>query len=456
MTHSILQMKVEKCSKKMPMSKYININIIENNTIENIIGNSLSIDNKKLNKVIKILKYNTKPILNNWNKFSHFLLMGDVQSGKTNNLIYLSYKLFIQEKVDVIFYLTGTKNQLLSQNIERFFTTFTHFGDSFLVFRNKNIDNKLLEKHLGSKIIISSLKTIYRLNKIEDLIKYNSKKIKYLIIDDEADEGSTSNDTFKILYNITNYKNVKYLAITATPFRNLYKRQNFYDYFHILKSGITYQNLSSFNKYLKVYQYDKEQIIKNAFMDWIVKCSVLNKKHSQILFNIINLNKGHDRIFRILNSTLDAIKNDKYLKLVIDKKYQDKFENFEKIKAFVEKLMPNDFIINNGITNDEPKNQGHEVIIGGIKLSRGITYKNLVSEVMINVGNVIDPGTLIQRARWLGYGKKYEEIDIYVNPIVKEAFIEAEDLIKMTKDFTLDKEYKKIFNNKKYKRLKLK
>ena len=438
------------------MNKYIDIEIFEENQIEKVLSTSLKINSEDFRKTIETFKFNTNPILKNWDKFNNFLLMGDVQSGKTNNLIYLAYNLFLAKKVDIIFYLTGTNNELLNQNQERFFDAFRELKNDFYIYTNKNLDSKILEDN--SKIIINSLKTTHRLDQIKELIEENSNKIRYLLIDDEADDVSTSDKTFKMLSYLTNKDNVKYIGITATPFRNLYKMQDFYDYFHILHPGIGYQGLSIFNKQLKVYNNDSDKILMIAFIEWIIKTALSNKKNSQILINIINLNVRHYKIFKKLQNILNDLKNFRKLKGMIHNNFPDKLKYIDVIKKFIDKLKSDIFKINNGEFNEEPKNIGYEVIIGGIKLSRGITYKNLTSAVMINMGSKeIDPCTLIQRARWLGYGKNLDEIDIYVNRPIEKALLEAEELLKMTKDFTLnDGKYKDKFNQMKYKWLKLK
>lgn len=60
----------------------------------------------------------------NYESYNRFLFYGEVQSGKTQKILYIIKKLFSIKKIMGVIYLTGTKNNLLEQNQTRVFNEF--------------------------------------------------------------------------------------------------------------------------------------------------------------------------------------------------------------------------------------------------------------------------------------------------------------------------------------------
>ncbi|MEG1009831.1 MAG: Z1 domain-containing protein [Clostridia bacterium] len=52
------------------------------------------------------------------------------------------------------------------------------------------------------------------------------------------------------------------------------------------------------------------------------------------------------------------------------------------------------------------KTFNHEIIIGGVMLSRGVTFENLITELIVNDVETVYVDTLLQRCRWFGYRNK--------------------------------------------------
>lgn len=430
------------------MSKYYEVDLIKLKQIKNDIvktyvkqlRESMNLSEDQFLETTELLKYNSDSVLANFQEKKSFLLYGDVQSGKTNNLINIVLNLIAKNQVEVIVYLTGLQNDLLSQNQERFFDTIENLNNSNItVLRNKQIDKERLENWVnkGQKIILNSLKTQYRLDQLKEIMNSMSKNVKFLVIDDEADEASLSTKSRSWASEVISKDNVKFLSITASPFSNLASNQNFYDYFQVLKSPKAYCGIEKFWDKIKTIENTKLAILY-SLLRWIKNTSDLNLKNSQLLINIFSEQDDHKRIYELVVKLIENLKSKAAIKMNFEKYLTEKID-VEKIYEFCKKINANNIIFSNGTEfSGEVKNLGLEIVVGGIKLSRGITYKNLLVEVMLNMGKKIKAGTIIQRARWFGYrSKTLDHMEIVVNDNIFSAYKEVEHLIELTKKYSL-------------------
>jgi predicted ATP-grasp superfamily ATP-dependent carboligase len=152
-----------------------------------------------------------------------------VQSGKTSKIIqYIknNYKNF-----DIIFFIAGTNNLLLSQSIERVEKEFENFSNSLKIINLKSLSKNLtyfLKQH--KTYLITLLKGTKQLQTVEKyILEANTTNINILIIDDESDYASVTtydneySTIYKLLNNFTNKPNISYefISVTATPYANL-------------------------------------------------------------------------------------------------------------------------------------------------------------------------------------------------------------------------------------------
>lgn len=427
----------------------------------NLLKKEWILEDKEFKNLTTLMKYNYKNVLDNFDERKSFLLYGDVQSGKTNNLIYIIVNLFDAQKIDLVIYLTGIENDLLTQNQERFFNKFEEINENdFIVIQNKKLNPIEIEHDLkkGKKIIISSLKTNHRLKQIRELINKLSQKINILILDDEADQASLSEKSLNIAKDYITKKNIKYLSITASPFANLYYNHDFYDYFFSLQTSTEYMGIDDFWSNI-IIKNKKEKSILFGLIKWADNTIKSKKENSQLLINIFSKQIKHNQIYEYINSCIKLLSKDKNMMKI--KHYLNEFQiqnNEEKIQSFFSLVNYKNIVISNGtLHKKEIKNKGYEIIIGGIKLSRGITFHNLLTEIMLNMNDCgrIKAGTIIQRARWFGYRKKnIDNITIIMTPTIYNAYKEIKNLITMTKGYNLsNNNYKSLVKSSHYKHL---
>ncbi|WP_342268473.1 Z1 domain-containing protein [Spiroplasma endosymbiont of Aspidapion aeneum] len=427
----------------------------------NILKETLGLkDEKEMNESLSLFNANWVHIINNYDKYKNFLIYGDVQSGKTLNLIYVINHLFENDKLDIVFYLTGSTNDILFQNQDRFTDTFKKISNDIATYINSNLncDNLILDLQRKKKVIISSIKQKVRSISIVDIINALPPSTKILIVDDEADDYTISNDIIKI-YKSIETNNLKKISITASPFYNIYKFDD-YDYYKVLKSPNNYCGINKFdNKNFYVMNDPNwEKIVFRAFLYWICITASLGLKDSQFLLNIELEKEDHWLIKKYIRKTLDDFKKTKNLPKLILEYYPRFHKDIDKISNFICNLNFDIIKTLNSDSDEELSNKNFEILIGGKNLSRGITFKNLLVEVMVNMGKKISAGTLIQRARWFGYrNKMLEHMMIFVNDNVINAYNEIKDLILWTKKYDIyERNYLNKFNACNYEYIKIK
>lgn len=432
-------------------------------------------DQNELNEYLKvplnpndsILEYNLKNLINA--KGDSILIQGDVQSGKTNTIINLIKRLTENEGYFIIF-LTGLTNDLKFQNASRFDGEFNKANEKlgWTKYSTGGIKqatdtaafeiNKLTSE--GKTFITSDLKNVKQLNVLADLV--DDLECKILIIDDEADEASVAKNTGQKIKNIIECKrtqqcvnsgvcaktdickDIKYYAITATPYKNLYFQENIYDDFVVLETPASYKGLKEYKgKYRGIV--DKENFTEslgNPLIAWAEMVVSSGFKNSQMLLNVKTATWKHentrDTIIDFLKNSIhedsDKMSDEAYKFLVRFNRERIFISNSKEDRTRIEWLKKN-------------MNEGHFIIIGGINLSRGLTFSNLIVEVMSNAPETnIDPGVLLQKARWFGHKENYKDLRIYLPNHLIEAYDELDWLNDFTKTYKLNGSYKEQFD----------
>lgn len=442
------------------MNKYS----IPDHLLFKIVGDKLS-KNREEEFGVDNVKVNVNNLINTDGK--RILVQGDVQSGKTRNIVELIRRTTENEGYFIIF-LTGLKNNLKSQNYKRFIEDFKRINDELdldetdsdkytVGSKESGKDSDLITINdltsNGNTFITTELKKPDRLNIIYDLVKHLECKV--LLIDDEGDEASLTDNTGGAINKIINLDNVQYFSITATPFKNLYENEEFYDEFIKLIPGKGYKGIKEFwNNYKIIDPNNYTDLIVAPIVEWAKRIIKFGIEDSQILFNV-NLRKNYhidiqSKIEEFFSEGLEKEKNKKWF---IENGVYDFLSNFDTENIFVSNSDEDPETIK---FHEKEMKTGHYIIIGGGNLSRGVTYDNLLVEVMVNSpDNNCSPGTLLQRARWFGYKKNHERIAVFINEPILESLKELDDLNDMTKEYELNGDYRDIFDRKKYRRLKI-
>ncbi|AUB31738.1 Z1 domain-containing protein [Spiroplasma floricola] len=383
-----------------------------------------------IDDVIEVNLKNISEKLSYEKKIQKFLLLGEVQSGKTNNIIFLTSFLRDNDFKKFII-LTGTKNNLNKQNINRFKQA--NQKSRFLPFSNKSNffqnDNKT-EFLYGIKQNIKNI-----LINLEEMTQNQKSEFKIVIIDDECDEASSEKGkkNRSINNNIENiincgFKNVLYFQITATPYANITHYTDWIkpDFLIPLVSPNSYCGLKIFNNN-NLYVELKDQIVfsfKNKMLSnelkYFIKEVILKFLNKCIQYNrnfqfLINIDVGKNHIIWLEKIFRDAVSDLSIALMSSD--FNDTF-SMKTTKSDLIKIINKLKIkeVREGI--EYLREKCPEIIIGGNLLSRGFTFEELLFEIMLNHSNSneLTADTLLQRARWFGYRSSYiKDMNIFTS-----------------------------------------
>lgn len=426
----------------------------------------------------------------NENGNKRILCIGQVQSGKTRNILEIIKKA-TELEYDLILFLGGTTELLRKQSADRLEEYRDYYESKNYLVLSKDFASNIASNLIRNKKIIititkaeNDLTNVY--NSIKDAPLRNKK---FLIIDDECDYGSVN--TKKDIISPSSYHekiekissrtdNTTLLSFTGTPFANILNSYNINDDSQnsnykivVLENSNDYCGLKKFNeqncyfyrfKDNKNSNYETSSIYDTIliYLASIVKKQVDNNYElidknfqTQCLINIDQKTINHEiyknmilkKMDYWLNKTSKGSISESFFKIISEENYN--MTNFSDLSSeeFVEYYIPRikellKYFIdnkNNAITILNSKNKDsnlenskypHKIFIGGVLLSRGVTFKYLLTELILNYPqNMIAIDTLLQRCRWFGYRKnnlKYMSIIM-----TKELF----DVFKIIEDY---------------------
>lgn len=369
-------------------------------------------------------------IIKKYDDEKNILLFGEVQSGKTNNIINIIKGLFDEDKVDYIFYVTGNTLNLKNQNFERLNKSLTVRNVKVVNASNKFLlskDNTNLKKN---KVVFTMLKQYFK--NIVDFINNNLSEKRILIIDDESDDYSTSVENNAIIKDLLE-QGAGIISCTATPFTNLALNEKMYDAFYKMVPWEGYSGRNDFDENV-VEISDNDAIYFISLMEWTKTIYENQLEDAQLLFNTDNATAAHryDKA-KIIELVEEIIYKPQFHKLKFKELTNDDID-IEKVIVILKKIKSSGgFKALNRKSEDILSNEGYEIVSGGILLSRGITYENLISEVYRNFGETTTAHTLIQRSRWFGYRKDRKPLmRIYLQTKTKEAYKQIDELYELT------------------------
>ncbi|WP_106078887.1 Z1 domain-containing protein [Mesoplasma coleopterae] len=478
---------------------------------------------------------------------------GEVQSGKTMNMIASLYKAY-DLGFKYIFVLTGNLKSLHNQTFERFIKEHEEIRMELI----SKIDDQEFDYDITPqieftdirKINLSEQETVKKISNIEknskmqvffvlkeetsykkmiEIIKNGTSSQVFdsiLIMDDEADWSFADLDNEKSLHNILiNFKNIcfkkekylKYLGFTATPYKIL---ENFRQ--KMITNEIVLLKTKKINSLIDSNKFEKEEpfysglelfhsknlkikeegtklneVLNKKYITTIDDFLIVKKEEEKYLYRLsiftFLINSRNFRVMRefskemitglifkdiskdehklvknyIQNFLLDKVaefnqecswekiikifelekNNDKnilfllnYLKTKFDK---DSFGFWNFIKLWFDSNINNNFNFLR-IFNSENENNieslkeidgfNEFIIIGGYSMSRGVTFPNLVMELILHKSNKYD--STLQRARWFGF-RNYENLvnmDILMTKSVLKSFEEAIDYDKQLRE----------------------
>lgn len=409
-------------------------------------------------------------ILSKFEETNSVILVGQVQSGKTKQIIEIIQKAFdYKYNYDLIVYLSGKNKELNNQVCDR-------LSDNF-----SNVSNAKDLRNISKiqKLIIVSIKDKKRLNDIIDFIYSNKTKLnKILVIDDESDYGSINNskdkddlsiiykNVYDEIYNLC-YPHGGVLKVTATPFVNILTEKDFLlkdknPFLFSMPTNNEYTGVKFFNSLKNDFWFtsideeitnklsveNREEDILKAYFIWVYKSYLLycnknikNYNRSDLLINISYTKNNHNKIADIIGRYCGLMIDNSIIKAIIKEilnKEIDTYisdEEYEKIFDFYFNIFCQYVNVSkfNGDKLGRELSERYNVIIGGNLLSRGKTFENLVCELItIKSDNQFNYDLLLQKCRWFGYRKERSRyMAVICNKEIKKQLENVETIINL-------------------------
>lgn len=421
---------------------------------------------------------NCKEINKKTSNKEKILLVGEVQSGKTNKILQIIQQSILAD-YDMCIFFGGTSNLLNDQSYDRVLKKFENMNlnqKKIKSYKIESIKNINLKSVISSKEVFSILVILKAKNQLSflekelfDNINFSNKKV--LIIDDEADYASinTRKDNSKIFHLISEiYKNIhsgKLISVTATPYANILQNNTNYLYPDKINTIRTNKNYTGSNFFIsnKLYQTiaaEKNEkkswtkSINDALDFWIISTAKYeyDSKNikSEFLINIDIETPSHEQIKKIVLEHINNIKkfcpqwikkNQYYDKILSTENSTQNFKNDLKeiIMKICLQILKNKLIFSLNSKNKQKTNEWktdkykYSIIIGGHLLSRGVTFKHLLTELILNLPEEkASADTMLQRARWFGYRlekNQYKYMKIFMNERTEKSYFEINNLI---------------------------
>jgi len=409
--------------------------------------NSLEYTNEdNIDSILDFYVKNNERIISE--KHRRVLIKGEVQSGKTNNIIYLINKL--ANKNDYFIYLSGHLNELNIQNKDRIKNSLTYMEHNFIDVNmntgsfDENQIKRFKEEDVNTKLIFFGIKRKEYLENIFNSIRSFDSKANIIIFDDESDSHTISNSQIKLRNELLKFDNIKaYISITATPYLNLYKYQDDYEAFYIYKSHDKYTGINEFIDSYKVSDSHEDITILFNLILYVAK-----NNNGQIIWNQNREKKEHLNAFSQIKYDIKSLMSDKSRVRV--RGIESRGIEYEDYKNILNTLFKNTSISN---SKYKPIFNETSILIGRENMSRGITYENLISEYIYINSKKYNPAAIMQASRWFG-SRNLSKMFIIMNQRLISAYEECVKLEKMTDQFKLTSSFKDEYDNQHFEYLK--
>jgi hypothetical protein len=369
-----------------------------------------------------------------------FVIYGEPQSGKTEMMICLTAKL-LDEGHKIIIVLLNDNVELLKQNLQRFKRSgidpdpknFTEIIDSTVEIGN-------------NEWIIFCKKNVRDLNKLIEKLRVISQKV---VIDDECDYASPNTKISRGLISRTNAligdmlgTNGIYIGVTATParldlnntFNNANDRWiNFKPHKNYTGQDIFFpinlKNKLGYELNILPDQGDDPQHLRKALFSFFVNVAHFNFEDDQdenysMLVHTSGRRADHTEDYKNIIKIMNTLKNNQSPKYesyvqsiweIAKKRFGESSAN-EVVAYILENISRNSIIVMN--SNADKRNVDYRaaidptvpftIAIGGNIVSRGVTFKNLLSMFFTrDVRHKLQQDTYIQRARMFGSRELY-------------------------------------------------
>ena len=310
----------------------------------------------------------------------NLLVVGNVQSGKTDFMLGLTAKLFDRKEkvVNLVFVLSTVNTALLNQTSNRFKNSLPNLDNS-IEFLNFN-ELKILKNNNYQKLIAKfqkNKKIILFLQKQKDHLRIGIEILQYLkdyqknignvvIYDDEGDASSFDNNEYEeqstINKNITEVIECAskfgsaFISVTATPFAHIMVDGDYNikpEYGFILEPGYGYLGLKHFSEESQVklskiikpifdsgdnFSFSTNDDAMLSICHYMIQCYIFQysakyqNKKPRMMFNVAREIEGHFEIRFEISEFLETAK--KYPSF-IEPKIAKAIQDYDEMKSII-------------------------------------------------------------------------------------------------------------------------
>ncbi|MFA9498915.1 Z1 domain-containing protein [Mannheimia sp. E30BD] len=400
-------------------------------------------------------------------KVQNILLFGEVQSGKTAQVLGVLSALANTGNHKVFLYLTTDSVDLQQQTVKRAEQTL----DSFIVL-SENSDHNFMQVMKADKpILVVIKKNSHILKRWRNLFssQTNLRGYPLVIVDDEADAASLNtniNKTNKEASTINRYlQDIKnsccqtlFIQLTATPQSLLLQHQESNwkpEFIHFFSAGENYiggkfvfsdppsyitRFIDSELEDMKDESGEISDGVKQALQSFLITCAefdLCNKNNCNFALHPSHKVQDHqvfaDKIRGCLNELVQAINNGEDLSEVFRENYQDlqtskpDIHHFEEIYENLSILLQDKkvkvLVLNSKTEIEFNLEQGFNIIIGGNVIGRGLTIPKLQTVYYSRMSKKPNADTFWQHCRIFGYDRDRALLRMYIPYDVYRFFV---------------------------------
>lgn len=400
-------------------------------------------------------------------KAQNVLLLGNVQSGKTAQVLGILSALADDGDHKIFLYLTTDSVDLQQQTVKRAKASL----DKFIVLSEDDDKSFTQVMKANNPILVVIKKNARVLKRWRNLFKSqeNLKGYPLVIVDDEADAASLNTNANKhnkdastINKLLNEIKNSccqsLFIQLTATPQSLLLQHfeSNWQpDFVHFFEPGEKYiggnfvfsdppsyifRAIDSELDEIKDDSGDIPDGAKQALQSFLITCAefdLYNKTNCNFALHPSYKIQDHkafaDKIKSCLNDLVQAVNNDENFAESFKESYQDlqqtkpdihHFEEiYEKLTEFLQEKRINVVVLNSKTETDFDLEKGFNIIIGGNVIGRGLTIPKLQTVYYSRTSKKPNADTFWQHSRIFGYDRDKSLLRLYMPADVYQFFV---------------------------------
>lgn len=400
-------------------------------------------------------------------KAQNVLLLGNVQSGKTAQVLGVLSALADDGDHRIFLYLTTDSVDLQDQTFKRAKANLENF-----IVLSENSDSDFTQVFKADKPILVVVKKNARvLKRWRNLFtsQENLKGYPLVIIDDEADAASLNTNADKqnkeasTINNLLNeIKNAccqsLFIQLTATPQSLLLQHENSDwqpEFIHFFEAGENYiggnfvfsdppsyiaRFIDSELDEIKDESGEIPEGIKQALQSFLLTCAefdLCGKTNCNFALHPSYKIQDHkdfsDKIRMHLNDLVQAVNNGENFANGFEERYQDlrqtkpdihHFEEiYEKLTVLLQEKRINVLVLNSQTEADFDLEKGFNIIIGGNVIGRGLTIPKLQTVYYSRMAKKPNADTFWQHSRIFGYDRDKSLLRLYIPSDVYHFFV---------------------------------